>query len=1420
MGAYERQTLASDLAVIEGIAFIDANNNGEIDLGEGRLQNVLVSLYLDDVTPNGQVDPGETLVGTFTTGPDGTYRFENLDGADDDVPSTAFATDDGLYVLSFTAGVGGVQDTTGVPLAGERLSSDTGVLISDDTGLQVALIDDFSVGQSDLPATLTGPFIGIGRNSPALNSGGTIIGDSRGLDFNRLTTPGTASFNVAGGVAALTGTGGSEHRLELLYDGVDASFGIVPNGLGGVDLSNNVVAGLLLQVQSDVLISGGLQVDIFTDATNSSSIVVDIPNTLGAFSTIFLPFASFNDVNGSGADYSNVGAVRVNLNTTGVPDANIQIDVIESRKVNVFTALAPAVADPVIGVVVTTLNDELDYSNDDVSLREAINSANGSIGVDTITFAADLFTGGPASIELALGELQISDSVTITGPGQDLLAIDANQQSRVVNVIGGTKIDVTLEGLTITGGRTTIDNQRVNSVRETTHSGGGIRFDSTGTLTLTGSTVSGNSTAGLGANGGGISTSSGTLTLTNTTVSGNSTAGLGANGGGISTPSGTVTLIGSTVSGNSTTGDRASGGGIYVYYNGTLTLTDSTVSGNSTEGRSADGGGIATYDSAVTLTGSTVSGNSTAGERAYGGGISASTGTVTLTGSTVSGNSTAGDNAHGGGLITRRGNVTLKNSTLSGNSSTGRGGGISIEPLGFLAGASLTSHNSIIAGNTDADGPDSAPDFLSPTLPANLDVRSSLIGDSTGTTLTAAATADSSGNLVGTSTDPIDPLLAPLTLNGGPTQTHALLPGSPAIDAGDNALVPADIETDQRGPGFARILGDRVDIGAFEQRSITSTNLVASVNPAIFGQPITFAVTVSTTESPDVPTGTVTFTVDGVSQPPVSLANGQASFTTSSLGVGSHSIVVVYSGNSTLLPSTSATVSINVVVASDFGDAPAPYPVALANNGARHTTGDLFLGASVDAEADGTPSVNADSDDGDDGVFVISTFITTNVATTSSFSVTASQAGKLDGWIDFNNDGDWSDAGEQIFNSVDVVAGENLLSFTIPAGATSGSTGARFRLSSAGGLAPTGAAADGEVEDYIAEIVSGSATAVLSIDVPGGIMNVVVQGGDLVARQGTTVLSRVPLARFGELNLNGSSIDDVLQLTILEAVTTKTLLIDGGLGKDFLELVESGQTIDLTNASITVREIEGIDITGTGDNTLVISIDSVKAVSSTTDTLQVISDAGDTINFGDGWQAEQPRFIDGQFTHVISEAAAGGTARVEVQNGRFFQNPLSAFDVDRSGRIEPLDALNVLITLQQLRQLGMSDLRIPTNDAEITTFYPDVSGDNQVEPLDALLVLIAISRINRGEAPEGELLAPPMENSSLQLTQQSERELVDIAIMEFESIDRIATFGLAGQPRVPEFDIDDWMQKLGAENFVEGSEQSSGLVSKVAARFP
>ncbi len=155
----------------------------------------------------------------------------------------------------------------------------------------------------------------------------------------------------------------------------------------------------------------------------------------------------------------------------------------------------------------------------------------------------------------------------------------------------------------------------------------------------------------------------------------------------------------------------------------------------------------------------------------------------------------------------------------------------------------------------------------------------------------------------------------------------------------------------------------------------------------------------------------------------------------------------------------------------DFGDTPDPtYPTLLASNGARHTLGgSLYLGASVDTDADGQPTAAADGDDldagGDDEDGV--TFTTAlEQGKAASVDVSSSGAGLLNAWIDFNQDGDWGDAGEQIFTDEALAAGVNNLGFNIPAGAVIGNTFARFRLDSAGGLNPTGLAADGEVEDY------------------------------------------------------------------------------------------------------------------------------------------------------------------------------------------------------------------------------------------------------------------------------------------------------------------------------------------------------------------
>jgi hypothetical protein len=177
---------------------------------------------------------------------------------------------------------------------------------------------------------------------------------------------------------------------------------------------------------------------------------------------------------------------------------------------------------------------------------------------------------------------------------------------------------------------------------------------------------------------------------------------------------------------------------------------------------------------------------------------------------------------------------------------------------------------------------------------------------------------------------------------------------------------------------------------------------------------------------------------------------------------------------------------------NDFGDAPAPYPTTAAQNGAQHTVVDGFhLGlAATDAEADGQPQANALGDDSngtddEDGV----TFGTLTVGQAASVTVNATQPGKLDAWIDFNDDGDWADAGEQItaIGGSSLSAGPNTVSFAVPSGITpTPQTFARFRFSSAGGLAPTGAAVDGEVEDYAVAIDAPSGELVITANDPGG----------------------------------------------------------------------------------------------------------------------------------------------------------------------------------------------------------------------------------------------------------------------------------------------------------------------------------------------
>jgi hypothetical protein len=163
----------------------------------------------------------------------------------------------------------------------------------------------------------------------------------------------------------------------------------------------------------------------------------------------------------------------------------------------------------------------------------------------------------------------------------------------------------------------------------------------------------------------------------------------------------------------------------------------------------------------------------------------------------------------------------------------------------------------------------------------------------------------------------------------------------------------------------------------------------------------------------------------------------------------------------------------------DLGDAPDPtFPTLLASNGARHVlVNGVWLGSSVDAEHDGFPTADHTGDDAngtpddEDGV----TIPTLNAGQSATIAVNASVAGFLNAWIDFNNDGDWNDAGEQIFSDQALAAGNNNLLLNVPVSAVSGTVCTRWRFVQASDGpsavdAPTGETMSGEVEDHPAVI--------------------------------------------------------------------------------------------------------------------------------------------------------------------------------------------------------------------------------------------------------------------------------------------------------------------------------------------------------------
>jgi hypothetical protein len=422
---------------------------------------------------------------------------------------------------------------------------------------------------------------------------------------------------------------------------------------------------------------------------------------------------------------------------------------------------------PVNIITVTNLND-----SGPGSLRQAL--ADASDG-DTINFAMS------GTISLTSGELVIDKNITISGPGSNSLTVRPSSGSffRVFDVMPSHSI--TIQGITISFGNAGFAQ------------GGGIYLDEHVTATIADCVLTNNFTGDIGGAifidgyGGGAM-----LTVLNSTITGN-TAGNTDNGGsgaGIYSSADVLTIIDSTISNNTAWigGDLSGGdGGGIINVNGTLEISNTTI-GNNLAGVS--GGGISGYGT-ITITNSTISGNVAGITQPYlglGGGIYTS-GTLTVTNCTISGNSAYGSTSKGGGvgggIYNVNGSADVSNSTLSGNRADVHGGSIY---------GAFDIGNSILNGGS----------------PENI----------YGATLTSHGynvCSDDGGGFLNGPGDQINtnPLLGPLQDNGGPTFTHELLTGSPAIDAGDPNFTPPPYY-DQRGADFWRVRNGRIDAGSFE----------------------------------------------------------------------------------------------------------------------------------------------------------------------------------------------------------------------------------------------------------------------------------------------------------------------------------------------------------------------------------------------------------------------------------------------------------------------------------------------------------------------------------------------------------------------------------------------------------------------------
>jgi len=513
-----------------------------------------------------------------------------------------------------------------------------------------------------------------------------------------------------------------------------------------------------------------------------------------------------------------VSAANVTGTFNGLADGDtIELDGVDLTIRYLGNAVTLAIR-PDQSLVVDTLDDVFngDFTPGDLSLREAIFLANIDPDATTITFDASLFVGGDATItltqfdtgldsdEFGPSAFRVSTDITIQGPSgdngltirRDIADTDTFRLFYVYNATTASDAALRLENLTLSGGRA----EGFTGEGGAAGMGGAI-FNRGGLVTMEGVTLSENTAQG--GNGGPRNGGGGVASV------GNLGSGGGPNGG--AAPSGSGGFGGGgggNFEGPGGSGGFGGGGGFGL--------------SNSGGGFGGGGGGGAPGPGGF---GGGSGGSGGGGGAGMGGAVFNHGGTLTITNSTLSGNVAAGGAAGsfadpgqglGGAIFNLNGTLTVASSTLSentadqggrqifslGDATPGDGIGDDAPATGSDTTADVILNNSIL-GQADIDN--DAPDFVAMTRNAgtsNATGVANLIRSQTGFTSTIVSIAD--------------PMVGALADNGGPTLTMMPLAGSPVLDAGNNAAAIGLI-TDQRGPGFPRIQGAAIDLGAVER---------------------------------------------------------------------------------------------------------------------------------------------------------------------------------------------------------------------------------------------------------------------------------------------------------------------------------------------------------------------------------------------------------------------------------------------------------------------------------------------------------------------------------------------------------------------------------------------------------------------------